>query len=446
MPAIAIYDLADAKKTILRRTQLEEFPISEHVQTRIRDVFGAELTPEQAVRQILTDVRSRGDAALIDWTARLDGAELRPEQLVVTKAEIQQAYDAAAPEAVDALRFAAQRIEAFHRRQPVTSWFDRSMGGLLGQVVTPIARVGIYGPSGSAPLPSSILMSAIPARVAGVQELVVCSPPSRRGEVNPYLLIAADIAQADCFYKLGGAQAIAAMAYGSETVHPVDKIFGPGNLFVVLAKRAVFGVVGIDGIPGPTETLIIADHSADPAWAAADLLAQAEHDLLASAILLTPDARLARSVQAEVARQMSQLSRADITAESLQTRGGIVLVSDLNEAVETANAYAAEHLCLLVDNPWQWVSRIRNAGGIFLGERSFEVLGDYVAGPSHVMPTGGTARFASPLNVLDFIKFTSLVSLDPHSTAQLSAAAAQIAEIEGLTAHAAAALLRTHTG
>jgi histidinol dehydrogenase len=283
-------------------------------------------------------------------------------------------------------------------------------------------------------------MSAVPAQVAGVKEIALAVPPQRgTGEIAPIILAAAALLGVDEVYAMGGAQAIAALAYGTESIRPVDKIFGPGNLFVTLAKREVFGVVGIDGLAGPTETVVIADESANPRWVAADLLAQAEHDVLASAILLTPSRPLAEAVQAEVGRQMESLPRAEIVAQSLQNRGGIVLTRDLDEAVELSNAYAPEHLCLAVRDPWGWSRKVNAAGGIFLGEYSFEVLGDYVAGPSHVMPTGGTARFASPLNVWDFVKIISLIGLDESSGRELSRAAAVIARSEGLEAHARSA-------
>jgi histidinol dehydrogenase len=286
-------------------------------------------------------------------------------------------------------------------------------------------------------------MAAIPARVAGVDEIVVCSPPQRsNGTIDPIILAAAFIAGVKTVYQLGGAQAIAALAYGTETVRRVDKIVGPGNLFVVLAKRAVYGVVDIESLPGPTETLVIADAHADPRLAAADLLAQAEHDTIASAIMLTTSLELAQEVQAEVGRQLEDLSRADIAALALERRGGIVVVPTVEDAIRLANDYAPEHLCLLVDDPWRYVGLVRNAGGIFLGERSFEVLGDYVAGPSHIMPTGGTARYASPLNVDDFRKIISLVGLNDRALAAAGPAAALLADAEGLSGHANAVRLR----
>jgi histidinol dehydrogenase len=312
------------------------------------------------------------------------------------------------------------------------------MGGRLGQRVTPIERVGVYVPGGTAPLPSSLLMSVIPAQVAGVHTIVVCTPPNP----PPVILAAAFLCGIDQVYQVGGAQAIAALTFGTESVPKVDKIVGAGNLFVTLAKQQVYGTVGLDGLAGPTETVVVADKSARPAWVAADLLAQAEHDVLASAILLTPERRLAEAVQAEVAHQMENLSRAEIIAQSLTNRSGIVLTPDLETACALASEYAAEHTCLAVADPEKWASSIPNAGGLFLGEHSFEVLGDYVAGPSHVMPTGGTARFASPLNVMDFVKISSIIALDETTGRELSQLAATIARAEQLTGHAAAADFR----
>jgi histidinol dehydrogenase len=361
------------------------------------------------------------------------------DELVVSRAEIEAAYTALDVDLVDALRLAASEIERFHRKQTRQSWVDWTTEGALGQIVVPLERVGVYAPGGTAPLPSSLLMAAIPARVAGVDEIVVCSPPQRStGQVSPLVLVAADIAGVHTVYKLGGAQAIAALAYGTQTVRHVDKIVGPGNIFVVLAKRSVYGVVDIEALPGPTETLVIADANADPRLAATDLLAQAEHDTLASAILLTTSSELAERVQAEIGQQIEELSRADIAAQAIERQGGIVVVPTVEDAVRLANEYAPEHLCLLVQDPWRYVGLVRNAGGIFLGERSFEVLGDYVAGPSHIMPTGGTARYASPVNVDDFRKIISLVGLNDAALARIGPAAAKLAAAEGLTAHEAA--------
>lgn len=435
---IPIYDdTVLAQRTILRRVPLDEIEAPPALLDANERLFGERLTPAEAVQRIIRDVRDNGDAALRAWGEKLDG--FSGGALEVSPDAIRAAVERLEPELVEALRLAAGEIERFHKKQARNSWVDFGAEGALGQLVVPLRRVGLYAPGGSAPLPSSLLMAAIPARVAGVEEIVVCSPPQRAtGAIADIVLAAAHVAGVDRVFALGGAQAIAAMAYGTESVPQVDKIAGPGNLFVVLAKRAVYGVVGIEALPGPTETLVIADEHADPRLAAADLLAQAEHDLVASAIMLTPSRTLAEAVQAEVSRQLEQLERADIAAQSIATRGGIVVVPDLPAAFALSNEYAPEHLCLLVEEPWQYVGMVRNAGGIFLGERSFEVLGDYVAGPSHIMPTGGTARYASPVNVDDFRKIISLVGLNETALARIGPAAARLARAEGLTAHEAA--------
>jgi histidinol dehydrogenase len=393
-----------------------------------------DLTYLERVAAILADVRTRGDAAVREYTLKFDHVDLKDFSVRDVKAS----YAQVETPVVDALRLAAERVEKFHRRQPLTSWITHELGGTLGQIITPLDRVGVYVPGGTAPLPSSLLHSVIPAKVAGVREVIVATPPNPA----PIILVAADIAGVDAIYQVGGAQAIAALAYGTETIPKVDKIVGPGNIYVVLAKKLVFGTVGIESLPGPTETVVVADNSANPTWVAADLLAQAEHDVLASAVLLTPSEPLARAVQAEIASQIEKLSRADIIAQTFETHSGIVLTRDLAEAVTLADEYAPEHLCLSVHEPWAWVPKIRHAGGVFVGEHSFEVLGDYVAGPSHVMPTAGSARFSSPLNVWDFVRLTSLVALDPATTAEISPAAARIARAEGLDGHASAAMSR----
>ena len=440
------YNPQTARQTILKRTPPDEFSVSPRVQDGITRLFGEPLTPDQAVSRILKDVRQRGDAALQTWTRTLDGLDLPPAPS--SKDSIRSALDSIPPAQRAALEHAAARIESFHRRQPLSSWFTNELGGTLGQILRPIQRVGLYVPGGTAPLPSSVLMSAIPARVAGVKEIVVVTPPDRSrtdhdAPVDSIILAACAVAGVDEVYLLGGAQAIGALAYGTESIRPVDKIFGPGNLFVTLAKRQVYGVVGIDGLAGPTETVVIADGGANPAWVAADLLAQAEHDLLASAILLTPSQALIEKVQVEIARQIEQRGRGEIIAASLENRGGAVLTSDLEQALQLANDYAPEHLALSVRDPWSLVEKVKNAGGVFVGEHSFEVLGDYLAGPSHVMPTGGSARFASPLNVWDFVKIVSLVALDSSTAEAIGPVAATIAEAECLDAHANAALLRS---
>ncbi len=437
-----IYDLDTARQTILKRQPPDEFPVSPAVLDGIQRMFGEPLTPEQAVSAILKDVRQRGDSALQDWSRRLDG--FQGETFRVASGDLSAALASIPAAERAALEISIERVRTFYNHQPLTSWIIQQGDGSLGQLVRPIRRVGLYVPGGTAPLPSTVIMSAVPAQVAGVKEIVVAVPPQRTtGKVAPITLAACALLGLEEVYSLGGAQAIAALAYGSPSIRPVDKIFGPGNLFVTLAKRQVFGVVGIDGLAGPTETMVIADDTANPAWVAADLLAQAEHDVLASAILVTNSPALAEAVQVEVARRIEDLPRAEILAQSLANRSGAVLTRDLAEAVAVANAYAPEHLCLSVADPWRWAEKVEAAGGVFLGESSFEVLGDYVAGPSHVMPTNGTARFASPINVWDFVHLISLIALAPEPAAQLSRQAAILARTEGLEAHARAADART---
>lgn len=433
-----IFDVPSAQQSILLRAPMDDMSVPPSLLDGLRTLFGEPITPDQAVQRILKDIRTRKDDALREWTIRLDGAA--PVEFRVPQAELDAALAGLTPQLREALELAADRVRRFHEAQPVTSWMTNKLGGTLGQFMRPIRRVGVYVPGGSAPLPSSVLMSAIPAQVAGVQEVVIAAPPQKgTGKIAPVILAACALIGIREVYAVGGAQAIGALAYGTQSIPAVDKIFGPGNLFVTLAKRQVFGVVGIDGLAGPTETVVIADENADPAWVASDLLAQAEHDVLASAILLTPSARLAEKVQAAAAQQVEQRSRAAIIAQSLANRSGIVLTRDLQEAVDLANAYAPEHLCLAVGDPWRLAEKVTAAGGIFVGEQSFEVLGDYVAGPSHTMPTGGSARFASPLNVLDFVHVVSLVALDEGTTRRIAPAAVEIAMAEGLDAHAQSA-------
>lgn len=438
---LRIFEPETARQSILKRIPPDEFDVPQGVLDGIEMIFGERLSPSEAVRRILKDVRTRGDAALQEWSIRLDGAS--PESFRVPETSLTKALDSLPGAQRKALEDSAIRIEKFYRRQPLTSWMTNDMGGTLGQLIRPIRRVGLYVPGGTAPLPSSVLMSAVPARVAGVKEVVVVAPPQRGTDrIAPIILAAAAVAGVHEVYTLGGAQAIAALAFGTHSIPAVDKIFGPGNLFVTLAKQQVFGVVGIDGLAGPTETMVIADKNARPEWVAADLLAQAEHDVLASAILLTPSRALAEAVQVQVARQIEGLSRAVIVAASLQNRSGAVVTRDLDEAAELANLYAPEHLCLAVADPWRLSEKINAAGGMFLGEHSFEVLGDYVAGPSHVMPTGGSARFASPLNVWDFVHIVSLIALDPQTARKISTTASILARAEGLDAHARSAEFR----
>lgn len=434
-------DVETAKENILKRHSLHEYSVPEHIIARSLDLFGERVMPDEAVRRIIKSVREGGDKAVFDWNKRIDRIEL--DSLLVPAEDLQAALEQIPANVRRALEHAAERIRAFHQKQPITSWIDAQPQGSLGQLVRPMDSVGVYVPGGTAPLPSSLLMSVIPAQVAGVKEIIVCTPPGSGGtSISPVILAAAAICGIEKVYRVGGAQAIAAMAYGTESIPRVAVIVGAGGLFTVLAKRQVFGDVGIEGLPGPTETVVIADDSANPKLAAADLLAQAEHDVLASAILLTPSQKFAEAVNIEIYKQLEQLSRNDTILQAMETRSGTVITKDLTQAFAIANEYAAEHLCLLVENPWAWVGQVRNAGGIFLGEHSYEVLGDYIAGPSHVMPTGGTARFASPLNVLNFVKLTSLIGLDQASAIELSETAEILATAESLTAHATAARYR----
>lgn len=435
---ISILSPQTAQGTILRRAPFGDEVIPANVLDGVEAIFKERISPSEAVTRILQDIRTGGDAALRSWTEKLDGTS--PGRFLVPYRDLQTALGSISAEERKALELAASRIETFYQKQPLTSWLTQEMGGVMGQLIRPIQRVGLYIPGGTAPLPSSVLMSAVPARVAGVKEIALAVPPQRgSGAIAPIILAAAALVGVDQVYMMGGAQAIAALAYGTESIRAVDKIFGPGNLFVTLAKKQVFGDVGVDGLAGPTETVVIADEEANPAWVASDLLAQAEHDVLASAILLTPSKRLAEAVQVEVGKQMESLPRAEIVAQALQNRGGIVLTRDLEEAVQLSNTYGPEHLCLAVKDPWPWSEKIMSAGGVFMGEYSFEVLGDYVAGPSHVMPTGGTARFSSPLNVWDFVRIISLVGLNEAAGRELSKSAAVIARAEGLEAHARSA-------
>ena len=412
------------------------------VREGIRQTFGADLGAEEVVRRILEDVRAHGDSALRRYTRAFDHVEL--SELEVPQARIDAAVERVGEQVMEALRLAADRIRAFHEHARRKSWLDHTpTGGALGQLIRPLERVAVYAPGGRAPYPSSVLMAAIPARVAEVRDVVLASPPGGPdGEVSDVLLAAARVAKVDAVYRVGGAQAIAGLAYGSETLPRVDKIVGPGNLFVVLAKRMVFGQVGIEALPGPTECLVVADETANPRWVAADLLAQAEHDPLACSLLITPDRALADAVDSEVAAQVQSLPRRAIVEESLGNRGGIVETRDLDEAVDLANAFAGEHLCLAVRDPWAWLGKIRHAGGVFLGELNAEAIGDYTAGPSHIMPTGGTARFSSPVNVDDFLKIISIFALGAEDLRQVGPPAVVLARAESLEAHARAVELR----
>jgi histidinol dehydrogenase len=393
------------------------------------EFYQSDLEPK--VKQIIDEVRRRGDAALYDYTLKFDRVKL--SSLEVNKEQVKSAYQQVDEELVSALKLAAERIRSFHQKQ------KRSLAKPgLGQLIRPLECVGAYVPGGTACYPSTVLMTTIPAKVVGVREVILVTPPKANGAVPAPTLVAADIAQVDRIFSVGGAQAIAALAFGTESIPKVDKVCGPGNIFVVLAKKFIYGTVDIDGLYGPSEILIIADDTASPGYCAADLLAQAEHDPLASAILITTSRRLADGVNQEIEQQLKDLERRAIAAESLQKQGIIVVVADIDEAIELANLYAPEHLCLMVRGADAYVDRVANAGCIVIGESATVVLGDYVFGPSHVLPTGATARFSSPLNILDFVKFTSLVDVDKASLKQLGKAAATIARAEGLEAHARA--------
>lgn len=397
---------------------------------------------EQSARAILESVRTGGDAALFEQAARLDGVRLDAGSVRVASEEIREAHSALAPASLEALKTAASRIRAFHQRQLRASWFSEEDGAIVGQLCRPLERVGIYVPGGTAAYPSTVLMNAIPAAIAGVPEIVMCTPVRRDGRVASAVLAAAHLAGVHAIYKVGGVQAVAAMAYGTASIPKVDKIVGPGNVYVAAAKRLVFGQVGIDMIAGPTELIIIADEEARAAWAAADLLSQAEHDPLSCAVLLTPSQRLAEGVADEVKRQVAMLPRRAIAEASLEEFGAAVVVKDVAEAVELANQLAPEHLELLVKDPWALLPRVKHAGAIFMGGTSPEVLGDYLAGPNHVLPTGGTARFASSLSVDDFQRRTSLIAFSQEKLEALEPAVVELARLEGLEAHARAAAIR----
>ena len=405
----------------------------------------AEQTPdgvEETVREIIAAVRRDGDEAVFAYTSQFDRLDLTAETVQVGEDEIDRAMQAVEPEALAALELAAERIATFHRRQLEETWMtDDEPDIRLGQMVRPLDRVGIYVPGGKAAYPSSVLMNAVPAKVAGVEELIM-TVPMPGGEVNPYVLAAARLAGVDKIFRIGGAQAVAALAYGTTSVPRVDKITGPGNIYVATAKKQVFGQVDIDMIAGPSEILIINDGSGDATHMAADLLSQAEHDELASSILITTDAAMALQVQAAVETQLETLSRSSIARQSIDAYGAVIVASDLQEAIDFSNRIAPEHLELAVDDPYAILDRIRHAGAVFLGHHTPEAAGDYLAGPNHTLPTGGTARFFSPLGVEDFVKKSSLVHFTPDGLKRLGKQIVQIAELEGLTAHARSVSIR----
>lgn len=392
---------------------------------------------ESTVNEIISRVKAEGDAAVFEYTQQFDKFTLTPDTIKVTKAEIEEAYTMLDSSLIETIKESAENIRAFHCRQLRNSWFDsKEDGTILGMKITPIGRAGVYVPGGKAAYPSSVLMNVIPAKVAGVPELIMATPPGADGKVNPGTLVAADIAGVDTIYKVGGAQAIAALAFGTASIPKVDKITGPGNIFVALAKKAVYGYVSIDSIAGPSEILVLADETANPRYVAADLLSQAEHDELASSILITTSAELAKKVSDEVDGFVKELSRSEIIQKSLDNYGYILLAETMNDAIDAANAIASEHLEILTANPFDIMTRIRNAGAVFIGEYSSEPLGDYFAGPNHILPTNGTAKFFSPLNVDDFLKKTSIISYSQEALEKVHKKIELFAESEGLTAHA----------
>lgn len=449
---VRVYTPAEATKGILQRGLVQDAPLPPHVQKRVDAMFGDKPTTALAcVQTILASVRNGGDKAVAEWSERIDGVDLASGSEVSADALV-AAAERVDQDVVAGLRVARDRIVAYHRKQPITSWFTSDLGGVTGQAVVPIERVGVYVPGGTAPLPSTVLMSALPAVVAGSSQIVIASPPQRAtGAIADVTLAAcAVINELDGVkarvFAVGGAQAIGALAYGTVSIPRVDKIVGPGNIFVTIAKKEVFGVVGIDGVYGPTEAVVVADDSADPRLVASDLLAQAEHDFMAVPILITPSQVIADKVKEELVVQVSALSRADVARHALREQGGIVVAGSTDECLQLASDFATEHVSLSIRAPWDAVSKVRNAGGLFLGEGSCEVLGDFVAGPSHVMPTGGSARFSSPLSVLDFIKVISVVGLDSATVRKVAPHAERIARAEGLDGHANAAALRKEFG
>ena len=391
-----------------------------------------------SVNAILANVKENGDKALFQYTKDFDKADVNASNIKVTEEEIKEAYDRLEnPELVQVIRRSLKNIKEYHEKQKQYSWFDsKPDGSILGQKVTPLSRVGVYVPGGKAAYPSSVLMNVIPAKVAGVEQIVMVTPPGKDGKVNPNTLVAANEAGVDVIYKVGGAQAIAALAYGTESIAKVDKIVGPGNIYVALAKKAVFGYVSIDSVAGPSEILVLADETANPRYVAADLLSQAEHDELASAILVTTSEELANKVSEYVDMFVSKLKRKEILQKSLDNYGYILVTDTMQAAIDTANDIASEHLEIVTKNPFDTMTRIKNAGAIFLGENSSEPLGDYFAGPNHVLPTNGTAKFFSPLSVDDFIKKSSIISYSREALEPLSEDIQKFAKAEGLTAHA----------
>jgi histidinol dehydrogenase len=430
--------LEDAYRALLRPAPWLDPPVSDATLQYLEGVFGEPITANEAVRRVISEVHENGDGGIRDLARRFDGVDL--SELELRREEIARAYDRVDTDVIDALHLAANEIEAFHRQQSRQSWLDFERG--VGQMIRPIHRAGIFAPGGLAAYPSTVLMTAIPAKVAGVPEVILSTLGRDRGEVPPVALVAASIAKVDRVFRIGGPPAIAAMAIGTESVPKVAKVFGPGNLLVQLVKRAIYGVAGVDALQGPSETIVLADDRANPALCAADLLAQAEHDADSRPILVTTSERLVPRVEREIRRQLADLPDESPAHLSIETQGASVVVDTLDEAISFSNAFAPEHLCLLVRDPWSLVHRITAAGGVFVGEGSPEVLGDYVAGPSHVMPTAGAAFHSSPVSVFEFLKVTSVVNVPPSRVQRIGPAGVTIARAEGMPAHANAIQLR----
>lgn len=427
---------------LLTKAAFDEVELNPKIREANRKTFGRDMTAAELVRQIVGDVRREGDDAVIRYTHLIDKVDYKPEDFLVTEEEFAAAEKAADPAVVESLRKAAANVRRYHEEQKPNSWMTyREKGSILGQSLIPLDRVGIYVPGGTAAYPSSVIMNAVPAVVAGVGEIIMMVPP-KNGKINPYVLVAARAAGVKKIYKIGGAQAIAAMAFGTETIPRVDKITGPGNIFVTLAKKEVYGHVDIDMLAGPSEILIVADKTADPVYTAADMLSQAEHDPLASSIVITDDAELAAKVAEEAEKQLAKLPRREIAQASIDRNGLIVIADDMMQAMRFANVSAPEHMELLTAQPFQLLPYVRHAGAVFLGAYSPEPLGDYFAGPNHVLPTGGTARYYSVLNVETFMKRTSIISYTQPALEDVSEDIIRLAETEGLQAHANAIRLR----
>lgn len=416
---------SDLFENLVKRSQVD----TGDVQKRVEDIIG--------------NIRKNGDKAIFEYTRLFDRVELDSGSIRVTRAEIEEAYKKVDIKLIQVIKKAKLNIESFHQKQKENSWFSPEDNGvILGQIFRPLEVVGVYVPGGTAPLPSSVLMNVIPAKVAGVERIVMATPPGKDGNINPAILVAANEAGADEIYKMGGAQAVAALAFGTESIPKVDKITGPGNIYVNMAKRMVYGYCDIDMFAGPSEIMVVADNTANPKYAAADLLSQAEHDVLAASILVTDSEDFAKEVQGEIERQTGYLSRKDIITKSIEDYGAVVIVNDMEEAVGIVNKIAPEHLELCVTDPFSMIGKVKNAGAIFLGHYASEPLGDYFAGPNHVLPTSGTARFFSPLNVGEFMKKSSVISYSRKALEGVKDDVIMFAEAEGLTAHANAIKVR----